>query len=317
MSYECPVMLIFACFVDECPRDQNGSYSGNFFSPDYPINYLNKEICTWGITVPGDYRILVTFDEFNTQRNSDFLNIYDGASNSSDMLAILSGDLSGSTYGSSGSSLWFEFTTDGSITARGFHATYTVTQQSSTYRLDFHFVPWHLLILFSSSSRSHIPAFVRGLLCLLNKMIAVVGKLNHSFTRWCIYSSIDVLTYIVTHANLFVVLCIFIDYLVTFLPYFATIMPCDTWVHNDISARKKEASYFVVSVDILVIFQVYSALLILPLSFIEIDDKITDPSFYCPCSWVELYHNWPSCRCSATDNMALIHNGLGRGRMAF
>ena len=138
-------MLIFAYFADECPRDQNGSYSGNFSSPDYPINYLNKEICTWGITVPGDYRILVTFDEFNTQRNSDFLNIYDGASNSSDMLAILSGDLSGSTYGSSGSSLWFEFTTDGSITARGFHATYTVTQQSSTYRIDSHFIPsWHL-----------------------------------------------------------------------------------------------------------------------------------------------------------------------------
>ena len=145
MSYECPVMLIFACFVDECPRDQNGSHSGNFTSPGYLLKYPNKKRCTWGITVPGDYRMLVTFDEFNTQRNSDFLNIYDGASNSSDMLAILSGDLSGSTYGSSGSSLWFEFTTDGSITARGFHATYTVTQQSSTYRIDSHFTPsWHL-----------------------------------------------------------------------------------------------------------------------------------------------------------------------------
>ena len=138
-------MSIFACFADECPRDQNGSYSGNFSSPDYPINYLNKEICTWGITVPGDYRILVTFDEFNTQRNSDVLKIYDGASNSSDVLMSLSGDLSGSTYGSSGPSLWFEFTTDGSITAKEFHATYTVPQQSSTYRIDSHFIPsWHL-----------------------------------------------------------------------------------------------------------------------------------------------------------------------------
>ena len=134
-------MLIVAYFADDCPRDQNGSYSGNFSSPDYPINYPKKKTCTWGITVPGDNRILVTFDEFNTQRNSDVLKIYDGASNSSDVLAILSGDWLGSTYGSSGPSLWFEFTTDGSITAKGFHATYTVTQQSSTYRPDSHFIP--------------------------------------------------------------------------------------------------------------------------------------------------------------------------------
>ena len=139
--HECAVMLIVAYFADDCPRDQNRSYSGNFSSPHYPINYPKKKKCTWGITVPGDNRILVTFDEFNTQRNSDVLKIYDGASNSSDVLAILSGDWSGSTYGSSGPSLWFEFTTDGSITAKGFHATYTVTQQSSTYRPDSHFIP--------------------------------------------------------------------------------------------------------------------------------------------------------------------------------
>ena len=135
------VMLIFACFVDGCPRDQNGSYSGNLSSPDYPINYPNHKRCTWGITVPGDNRILVAFDKFNTQRNADVLKIHDGASNSSDVLATLIGDLPGSTYGSSGPSLWFEFTTDGSITAKGFHATYTVTQQSSTYRIDSHFIP--------------------------------------------------------------------------------------------------------------------------------------------------------------------------------
>ena len=140
MSYECPVMLIFACFVDECPPKQNGSYSGNFSSHDYPINYPNKKRCTWGITVPGDNRILVAFDEFNTQRNADVLKIYDGASNSSNVVETLSGDLSGSTYGSTGSSLWFEFTTDGSVSEKGFHATYTATQQPSTYRSDSHFI---------------------------------------------------------------------------------------------------------------------------------------------------------------------------------
>ena len=131
------VMLIFACFVDGCPRDQNGSYSGNFSSPGYPINYPNQKRCTWGITVPGHYRILVPFDKFKTQRNSDVLKIYDGASNTSHVLATLSGDLSGSIYGSSGSSLLFEFTTDRSVSDKGFHGTFTATQQPSTYPFSF------------------------------------------------------------------------------------------------------------------------------------------------------------------------------------
>ena len=130
-------MLIFACSADGCPRDQNGSHSGSFSSPYYPINYPNKKRCTWGVAVPGDYRIVVAFEEFETERNSDILKIYDGASNSSDVLKTLSGRLSsGSIYISSGSSLWFELTTDGNITGKGFHATYTATRQPSTYCLD-------------------------------------------------------------------------------------------------------------------------------------------------------------------------------------
>ena len=145
-------MMIVACFADECPRDQNGSHYGNIFSPGYPLNYPNKKRCTWGITVPGDNRILVAFDDFQTQRNSDVLKIYDGASSSSDVLVTLSGDLSNSNYGSSGSSLWFEFTSDGSITAKGFHATYTAVP--GTYRLKSHPIPKSLDIrgCFSSAT---------------------------------------------------------------------------------------------------------------------------------------------------------------------
>ena len=143
--------IIFACFADGCPRDQNGSYSGNFSSPDYPINYPDKKRCT----VPGDYRMLVIFDEFHTQRNFDVLKIYDGASNSSEVLMTLSGHVSsGSIDGSSGSSLWFEFTSDGSISEKGFNATYIATQQLSTYRLDSHFVTSLHLVLWFSAGRS-------------------------------------------------------------------------------------------------------------------------------------------------------------------
>ena len=160
-------MLIFACFADECPRHQNGSDSGDFSSPYYPINYPNKKRCTWGITVaPGDYRILVAFDEFHTKRNSDVLKIYDGTSKSSEVLEILSGPLSGSTYGSSGSSLWFEFTTDGSVSEKGFHATYTATQQLSTYRLDSHFVTDIFHCFYFHKEESHSCAMASyGFLC--------------------------------------------------------------------------------------------------------------------------------------------------------
>ena len=137
--YECAVVIIFVCLADECPHDQNGSHSGNFSSPNYPINYPNKKRCNWGITVPADYRILVAFDDFQTQRNSDVLKVHDRASHSSNVVTFLSGDLSSSTYGSSGSSLWFRFTSDGSITAKGFHATYTAAP--STYRLESHPIP--------------------------------------------------------------------------------------------------------------------------------------------------------------------------------
>ena len=144
---------IFACFADGCPRDQNGSHSGNFSSPYYPINYPNKKRCTWGITVPSDYRILVVFDEFGTERNSDVLKIYGGVFKSSEVLATLSGDFSGSTYGSSGPSLWFGFTTDGRITEKGFHATYTATQQPSMYCSDpFSLCPFMTFGLVMSSA---------------------------------------------------------------------------------------------------------------------------------------------------------------------
>ena len=132
-------MGIFAYFAARCPLHQDGRSSGNFSSPGYPSNYPNNQICTWRITVPGDYGIRLVFDEFVTG-DADFLRIYDGASSSSNVLANLRGrHPSGFVYVSTGSSLWFQFTTDYSFTRKGFHATYTTTQRASMYRLDSQF----------------------------------------------------------------------------------------------------------------------------------------------------------------------------------
>ena len=113
-------------FIAGCPSSKNGSLSGSFASPKYPNNYPDNERCTWGITVPSGYRIKVEFLEFYTEAGYDFLKIRDGTSSLSTEIATVTGQYSlGPVYFSSGTSMWFEFSSDSSNTRRGFHANYT------------------------------------------------------------------------------------------------------------------------------------------------------------------------------------------------
>ena len=132
-------------FFAGCPLSENGSLAGSFASPKYPSNYPDNEKCRWGITVPSGYRVKLVFNEFDTEGRYDLLKIYDGPSNSSGELATVSGRYSsGLVYLSSGSSLWFEFSSDGSSTRRGFHANYTAARPHSGMRTDlFNKVPLH------------------------------------------------------------------------------------------------------------------------------------------------------------------------------
>ena len=117
---------IYIVFVG-CPSTQNGSLYGSFASPGYPNNYPNNKRCSWGITVPSGYRIQLVFSELDTGVGGDWLKIFDGPSSSSKRIASLSGLHSPPFpgYRSSGSSLWFEFSSDDGYTRRGFHANYT------------------------------------------------------------------------------------------------------------------------------------------------------------------------------------------------
>ena len=66
------------------------------------------------------------FREFYTEASYDVLKIYDGTSRLSTEIATLSGQYSSRpVYFSSGTSMWFEFSSDSSNTRRGFHANYT------------------------------------------------------------------------------------------------------------------------------------------------------------------------------------------------
>ena len=109
-----------------CPLFISGKYSGRFTSPSYPHNYPNNKNCNWHITVPDGYSVKVVFSHFSTEKSFDYLTIYDGPSASSPLLVELSGYLSTPRGDiSTGSSLWFNFRTDGSDSRRGFEATFS------------------------------------------------------------------------------------------------------------------------------------------------------------------------------------------------
>ena len=115
-----------------CPHSISGEYSGRFRSPYYPRNYPNNKNCNWHITVPSGYSVRVLFSHFNTEEDYDYLRIYDGPSASSPLLVDLTGDLS-TPRGviSMGSSLWFNFRTDETVSRRGFEATFTLAWRVS------------------------------------------------------------------------------------------------------------------------------------------------------------------------------------------
>ena len=100
---------LWACDGDsDCPGDSDessdlckfsGKCGGNFTtphglltSPSYPEIYPNNIDCVYTITQPTGAAILLNVLSFNTERFSDFLEIRDGPSDASPLLAKLSGE---------------------------------------------------------------------------------------------------------------------------------------------------------------------------------------------------------------------------------
>ncbi|NPA34553.1 MAG: hypothetical protein GXO48_06480, partial [Chlorobi bacterium] len=103
------------------------SCSGIFTDAGGPVNqYLNNENWTYTIQSPNGNPITITFSQFNTERNYDFLYIYDGSSTSSPLIGTYHDTLSPGTITSTGNALTFKFTSDGSTRADGWFATWSV-----------------------------------------------------------------------------------------------------------------------------------------------------------------------------------------------
>ena len=116
--------LQFAFIV--CQPEVHTSPSGIIKSPGYPNEYHNNANCVYNITVQEGKRIKIDFSTFEVEGSSthcpyDKLIIFEG--DSVDPTAKLCGS-GAKTFQSRRNKLFMRFTTDGSVTKRGFFGRY-------------------------------------------------------------------------------------------------------------------------------------------------------------------------------------------------
>ncbi|XP_078665878.1 uncharacterized protein LOC144908217 [Branchiostoma floridae x Branchiostoma belcheri] len=138
------VMLLFAIHVTNvtgCGGNLTGPSGGPVTSPNYPSNYGNYENCEWLVTVSEGSIIRLTFDSFDTEGCCDHLTIYDGNSDRTPMLQMLSGyQRSISPIISTSNTMFLRFTSDYSVTRQGFQFSYTMIVPTCNRAMDLFFV---------------------------------------------------------------------------------------------------------------------------------------------------------------------------------
>lgn len=88
-------------------------------------NYLNYDDCQKLIQPVDAAEITLTFDEFNLENGNDYVRVYDGPTTSAPLLGEFTGSNLPGPITSSGESMLIHFTSNGSITAPGWSASYT------------------------------------------------------------------------------------------------------------------------------------------------------------------------------------------------
>ncbi|XP_020609932.1 dorsal-ventral patterning tolloid-like protein 1 [Orbicella faveolata] len=113
--------------------------NGKFSSPNYPIdNYLPSKFCTWSISVSAGKRVKFAFTDFalgscSLECSSDtctYVEVYDGPSESSPLLARFCHGSAEEEKVSSGNQMFVKFHAGFSL-GRGFEARYSETQSTT------------------------------------------------------------------------------------------------------------------------------------------------------------------------------------------
>ncbi|KAM4595755.1 ovochymase-2 [Fundulus diaphanus] len=101
---------------------------GNLMTPDFPgQSYPNGALYQWRITVPEGERVRLTFTSFDLVPDicGDFVQIYDGHEAGSSLVGTFCGGSVPKPVESSRNTMVVRFKSDGSLTSKGFQATYT------------------------------------------------------------------------------------------------------------------------------------------------------------------------------------------------
>lgn len=65
--------------IVQCPaHDVRYDSSGVILSPGWPESYPNLQMCSWSVTVEKGYNVTISFESFQTEREFDVLEIFDG-----------------------------------------------------------------------------------------------------------------------------------------------------------------------------------------------------------------------------------------------
>ncbi|CCD70820.2 Zinc metalloproteinase nas-39 [Caenorhabditis elegans] len=103
--------------------------AGDINSPNYPNDYPKGQNCSWHfVTTPG-HRLMLTFSSFQVEEHAqckyDAVSVYDGGDGSAQLAGVFCGLAPPPLLLSSSNELYLTFSSDASVSRRGFQAHYT------------------------------------------------------------------------------------------------------------------------------------------------------------------------------------------------
>ncbi|XP_078503642.1 CUB and sushi domain-containing protein 1 [Lissotriton helveticus] len=113
----------------QCPENElHTDSSGVILSPGYPGNYPNSQTCAWSIKVEPSYNVSIFVEMFQSEKQFDELEIFDGPSGQSPLLVALSGNHTVQlNFTSKGNQLYLRWSTDHATNKKGFKIRYSAT----------------------------------------------------------------------------------------------------------------------------------------------------------------------------------------------